>query len=81
MQTLVRRLSYQLRNFRVGAYRLHKDDLIRVEIHTIRFMHLLASLDQRTLDLFRFWVGLTYDVEHVAQDRMSVVVWQRTVLP
>jgi len=33
-------------------------------------MHLLAPLDERTLDLFRFWVRLTHDVEHVARDRM-----------
>jgi hypothetical protein len=32
---LVRRLSYHLRNFRVGAHRLHKDNLARVEIDAV----------------------------------------------
>lgn len=43
---LVRCLDNELGNFRVCAHRLHKNDLVGVEIHTVGFMHLLAPLDE-----------------------------------
>ena len=70
----MRCLDNELSDFRVGAYRLYKNNLARVEIHAVRLVHFLASLDERTLDLFRLRVGLTHDIEHIGQDRMRTAI-------
>jgi hypothetical protein len=67
-------LGNQLSNLCVCSYRFDKNYLARVEIHSVRLVHLFATFDRRTFQLFGLGIGLAHYVEYVGADRIMAPV-------